>query len=120
MRIVLVDDDARMREVLQRQLAAHPVIDVVGEAADGRAALERVRELAPDIVLMDVVMPGMGGIKATRLVLAALPLARVIGLSLHEDRHFVAAMRAVGRPSFITRVAIDRSSRELSSGLRRR
>ena len=115
MRIVLTDDDARMREVLRSQLAEHPDLEVVGEAADGRAALERVRELTPDIVLMDVVMPGMGGIEATRLMRAAFPAVNVIALSLHDDRHFVAAMRAAGAAGYLRK---DRIHEELAAALR--
>ena len=101
MRVVLADDDAGMREALRGLLTEHPDIEVVGEVADGRAAVECVLELRPDLVLMDVVMTGMGGIEATRLVLEALPSVHVIGLSLHDDRHFVEAMRAAGASGYL-------------------
>jgi DNA-binding NarL/FixJ family response regulator len=111
----LADDDAEMRETLRSLLAEHPDIDVAGEAADGRAALERALELEPALVLMDVGMPGMGGIEATRLVRAALPSVQVIGLSLHDDRHFVAAMRAAGAAGYLCK---DRIHEELAAALR--
>jgi len=115
MRVVLADDDAEMRDALRALLAEHPDIDVVGEAADGRAAVECVRELRPDLVLMDVVMTGMGGIEATRLVLEALPSVDVIGLSLHDDRHFVEAMRAAGASGYLLK---DRVHEELAPAVR--
>jgi len=102
-------------EVLRNLLAQHPDIEVMGDAADGRAALERARALEPAVVVMDVGMPGMGGIEATRLVVAALPSIRVIGLSLHEDRHFVAAMRAAGASGYLRK---DRIHEELAQALR--
>ncbi|HME69298.1 MAG TPA: response regulator transcription factor [Myxococcota bacterium] len=115
MRVVLADDDAGMCEALRSLLAEHLDIKVVGDAADGQAAIERARELEPAIVVMDVVMPGMGGIEATRRVREALPRVRVIGLSLHEDRHFVAAMRAAGASGFVRK---DRIHEELAQALR--
>jgi DNA-binding NarL/FixJ family response regulator len=115
MRVVLTDDDAGMREGLRSLLAEHADIEVVGDAADGQAAIDRARELEPAIVVMDVEMPGMGGIEATRRVLAVLPSIRVIGLSLHEDRHFAAAMRAAGASGYLRK---DRIHEELARALR--
>jgi DNA-binding NarL/FixJ family response regulator len=104
-----------MREALRSLLAEHPDIEVVGEAEDGRVAIERVRELAPAIVLMDVVMPGMGGVEATRLMLAGQPSVDVIGLSLHDDRQFLAAMCAAGASGYLLK---DRVHEELAQALR--
>jgi len=115
MRIVLADDDAGMREVLRSLVAGHLDIEVVGDAADGRAAIERAQALEPAIVVMDVAMPGIGGIEATRLLVAALPAIRVIGLSLHYDRHFVAAMRAAGASGYLCK---DRIHEDLAQALR--
>jgi DNA-binding NarL/FixJ family response regulator len=115
MRVVLADDDAGMREALRSLLAEHPDIEVVGDAADGRAAIERARELLPALVVMDVMMPGMGGIEATRRLLSALPSIRVIGLSVHDDRHFVAAMRAAGASGYLCK---DHIHEELAQALR--
>ena len=114
-RVVLVDDDAGMREALRGLLAEHPDIEVVGEVADGRAAVECMLELRPTLVLMDVVMTGMGGIEATRLVLEALPSVQVIGLSLHDDRHFVEAMRAAGASGYLLK---DRVHEQLAQAMR--
>jgi DNA-binding NarL/FixJ family response regulator len=114
-RIVLADDDAGMRKTLRSLLAEHSDIEVVGDAADGWAAIECVRESEPTIVLMDVVMAGMGGIEATRRLHAALPSVQVIGMSLHNDRHFVAAMRTAGAAGYLLK---DRIHEELAAALR--
>jgi DNA-binding NarL/FixJ family response regulator len=114
-RIVLVDDDAGMRKTLHSLLAEHPDIEVVGDAADGWAALECARESEPTIVLMDVVMAGMGGIEATRLLHAALPSVQVIGMSLHGDRHFVSAMRTAGAAGYLLK---GRIHEDLAAALR--
>jgi DNA-binding NarL/FixJ family response regulator len=94
MRVILADGNPEMREIIRSLLAEHPDIEVIGDAADGRSALGRPREREPALLLMDAVMAGVGGNKATRLVHAALRSIQVIGLSLHDDRHFVEAMRA--------------------------
>jgi DNA-binding NarL/FixJ family response regulator len=114
MRIVLADDDAGMRDTLRSLLDKHPDIEVVGDAADGWTAIECAQELKPTIVLMDVMMAGMGGIEATRRLHAALPLIQVIGMSLHDDRHFVAAMRAAGAAGYLLK---DRIHEELPAAL---
>jgi DNA-binding NarL/FixJ family response regulator len=115
MRIVLADDDAGMRDTLRSLLDKHPDIEVVGNAANGWAAIECARELEPTIVLMDVVMTGMGGIEATRLLRAALPSVRVIGMSLHDDRRFATAMRTAGAAGYLFK---SRIHEELATALR--
>jgi DNA-binding NarL/FixJ family response regulator len=115
MRIVLADDDARMRNALRSLLAKHPDIEIVGDAADGWAAIECVHEREPTIVLMDVVMAGMGGIEATRRLHLALPSVKVIGMSLHDDRRFVEAMRTAGAAGYLLK---DRIHEELAPALR--
>jgi DNA-binding NarL/FixJ family response regulator len=115
MRVVLVDDNEEMRDALRTLLVELADIDVVGEAADGRAAVECVLELRPTLVLMDVAMPGMGGIEATRLVLEGLPSVHVIGLSLHDDRHFVEAMRAAGASGYLLK---DRVHEQVAQAMR--
>jgi DNA-binding NarL/FixJ family response regulator len=82
-----------------------PLIQVVGEAANGREAIEQVRRLRPDVVLMDVSMPEMDGIEATRRIKAEWPGVRVIGLSMHDDEHISQAMRAAGAEGFLSKTA---------------
>ena len=93
--VVLVDDHAIVRQGLRTYLGLQPDIEVVGEAADGREAVARVRETLPDIVLMDLVMPHLDGVEATRQVTALSPSTRVIVLtSFSEDEKVFASIKA--------------------------
>ncbi len=94
-RVLLVDDQALFREALATLLSVRNDIEVVGEAGNGSDALLRARELAPDVVLMDLRMPVLDGIAATRRLRAELPTARVIALTTFDDDEDVfAALRA--------------------------
>ena len=84
-RVLFVDDHAIMRQGLIQLMAGQPNIQVVGEAANGLEAIERVRQLKPDVVVMDVSMPEMDGIEATRRIKAEFPEVRVIGLSMYQE-----------------------------------
>lgn len=87
-RIVLADDHELYRRALREWLAAETDFLVVGEAREGNAAIRLAEELQPDVVVMDVGMPGLNGIQATRQILKSSPAIRVIALSLHDDRGF--------------------------------
>ena len=103
-RVVLVDDQAMVRTGLRMVLAAEPDIDVVGEAADGAAGVRVVTELKPDVVLLDVRMPGMDGLEAARRILAAdLPTRVVVLTTFDEDEYVAAALRA-GVSGFLLKV----------------
>lgn len=94
-RILIVDDHAVVRQGLRMFLALDPELQVVGEAADGAAAVELARTLAPDVVLMDILMPVMDGLEATRALRAACPDSEVIALtSVLEDGKASEAIRA--------------------------
>jgi len=84
-RILLVDDHAVVRTGFRLLLQARPDITVVGEAESGEAACQRYLELSPDVVVMDIAMPGMGGIEALRRIRAHDPQAKVLALSAHDD-----------------------------------
>lgn len=84
-RVLLVDDHAVVRTGFRLLLQARPDISVAGEADCGEAACQRYLELSPDVVVMDIAMPGMGGIEALRRIRAHDPLARVLALSAHDD-----------------------------------
>ncbi|MES4784905.1 MAG: hypothetical protein C4294_02795, partial [Nitrospiraceae bacterium] len=84
-RVLLADDHRIMREGLRSIIEGQADLEVVGEASDGRTAVEVARETRPDVVVMDVNMPQMNGLEATRQIKADLPEVEVIGLSLHED-----------------------------------
>jgi CheY-like chemotaxis protein len=100
-RVLLADDHLVVRQGLARLLKAEPDIEVVGEASDGVVALELARQLLPDVVTMDVSMPRMDGIEATRILHAELPEVRVIGLSMFEEAERAAAMRQAGAVNYL-------------------
>ncbi len=108
-RVLLVDDQALFREALATLLAVRPEIDVVGEAGDGAAALERAAALRPDVVLMDLHMPVLDGIAATRRLRAEQPGVRVLALTTFDDDEDVfAALRAGAVGYLLKDVASDR------------
>ena len=95
LRLLLVDDQALFREALRTLLGLQSDFEIVGEAANGEEAIARVRELAPDVVLMDLRMPILGGVDATRRIVAEAPTTRVIVLTtFEEDEEVFAALRA--------------------------
>lgn len=115
MKILLVDDHAMMRDGLRAVLTGHDDLQVVGEATDGAEAVAKVASLHPDIVVMDISMPGLSGIEATRQVLAESPTTRVIGLSMHNDRRYVRAMFQAGAVGYLLKSA---ASEELIHAIR--
>jgi two-component system NarL family response regulator len=88
-RVLLVDDHPLVREALRYLIGAQPDMEVVGDAADAASAFDAVAALAPDVVIMDIELPGDNGIEATRRVLAACPGTRVVILSAHADAAYV-------------------------------
>jgi len=100
-KVLLVDDHTLIREGLRSLLEKQPDVQVVGEAEDGRRAHELVAELSPDIVIMDVTMPRLGGIEATRQITGEFPSVKVIALSIHSKRRFVADMLSAGAAGYI-------------------
>jgi len=84
-RVMLVDDHAVVRTGFRLLLQSTPEVSVVGEAASGEAACQRYAELAPDVVVMDLAMPGMGGLEAVKRIRAHDPAARILALSAHDD-----------------------------------
>jgi DNA-binding NarL/FixJ family response regulator len=103
--VLLVDDHAVVRDGIALQLQQQPDIEIVGEAADGEEALNLVRTLRPDVVTMDVNMPGMNGIDAARAIHSEHPRTRIIGLSMSEDSEQGAAMRSAGAVHYLSKSA---------------
>jgi DNA-binding NarL/FixJ family response regulator len=100
-RVLLVDDDDLMRAGLKAVLSSDDTIEAVGEASDGREAVQRVIELRPDVVLMDVRMPDLDGIAATREVLSVAPESKVVILTTFEDDEYVFGALNVGASGFL-------------------
>ncbi|MFE1555483.1 response regulator [Streptomyces sp. NPDC058734] len=107
-RVVLVDDQPLVRSGLRVLMADHPDLAVVGEAATGAEAVRLVRDTDPDVVVMDIRMPGMDGIEATRLITAGPAAARVLVLTtFDEDEHVYGALRAGASGFAVKDMALD-------------
>src|ERR1700687_3195490 len=100
-RLLLVDDQPSVRQGLRMRLTLEPDMTVVGEASNGREAMTLVQQLAPDIVLMDVEMPGMDGITATFEMRASSPQSAVVMLSICDDVSTRARAQAAGAAAFV-------------------
>lgn len=106
-RILIADDHGLIRAGLRALLEDVPDMQVVGEAADGNAVLRLTAELQPDIVLMDISMPGLNGIEATRRLREVTPQARVLALTVHEDESMLREMIRAGAFGYIIKRAIE-------------
>ena len=115
-RIFVVDDHRVIRQGLFALLSFHSDIEMVGEAADGQEAVDKARQLHPDVILMDINMPGMDGIQATRIIHSELPGVRIIGLSMHDKQDQADQMIQAGAFAYCTK---DGSTDELLSAIRR-
>ncbi len=101
MRILIADDHGVVREGLKVLIENQPDMEVVGEAEDGLMVTQLAKELSPDIILMDISMPNLNGVEATRLILTENPDIRVIALSVHLDKHFVTQMLKAGASGYV-------------------
>jgi DNA-binding NarL/FixJ family response regulator len=119
-RVVICDDHAVLRAGLRLLLEAQPDIDVVGEAASAEEVVERARRLTPDVVLLDVVMPGRNGVDVLPDVLAAAPKTEVLMLSMQDDPTYVRKSFAAGASGYVPKEAADvelvHAIREVAAG----
>src|SRR2546421_440649 len=104
-RILLADDHAVVRQGFKMILGAQTDMEIVGEAGNGREAVELAGELRPDVVVMDVAMPELNGIEATRRLVAAHPHARVLALSMHKDSVYVREVLRAGARGYLLKDA---------------
>jgi DNA-binding NarL/FixJ family response regulator len=114
-RILIVDDHLILREGLRRLLGGEADLQIVGEAADGEEAIRRTAELHPDVVVMDILMPGVGGIDATRAILRDHPATRVVMLSMYDYDRYIREGLDAGARAY---VAKSSPSRELIAAIR--
>jgi two-component system response regulator NreC len=104
-KVLVVDDHAIVREGVRMILAKEPDLEVVGEAGDGAQALELTERMRPDVVIMDISMPGMGGIEATQTLRAQHPDVQVLALTMHEDESYVFQLLRAGAAGYVLKRA---------------
>ncbi|HMU54345.1 MAG TPA: response regulator transcription factor [Nitrospira sp.] len=120
-RVLIVDDVKEMRESLRRILVAYPGMEVIGEACDGEEAILRVHQLKPSVVVMDINMPRLNGIKATARIKQAFPHVVIIGISVYATDDTCQIMRAAGAATVITKeAAVDQLRDEIVESVNRR
>ncbi len=114
-RLLLADDHAVLRSGLRLLLSEQPDMEVVGEAADGEEAIEKTRELSPDILLLDITMPGVGGLEALERIKKEIPDVRVVVLTMHDDESYMERIMTAGGSGYVLKKAADT---ELLSAIR--
>ncbi|MDQ6664893.1 MAG: response regulator transcription factor [Acidobacteriota bacterium] len=107
-RVLLADDHPVVRQGFRLILSHEPDMEIVGEAGNGREALALCEELKPDVVVMDVAMPELNGIEATRRLAVSLPKTRVLALSMHKDGVYVREILRAGARGYLLKDSIDR------------
>lgn len=100
-RILLADDHKLLREGLHSLIEQQPDMTVIAEAEDGRATVQLAAKMSPDIIVMDISMPGLNGMEATRQILSKDPGVKVLALSMHTDRRFIVEMLGAGASGYL-------------------
>jgi len=113
-RVLIADDHTLVRQGIRSLLALTADIEIVGEAADGQEAIEKVRQLVPDVVLMDLAMPKLGGLEATRRIRRDFRETKVLAVTQYDDSEYVIPVIEAGARGFVTKMA---SPLELSSAI---
>jgi len=114
-RVLIADDHAMFREGVRALLEKSLDMEVVAEAVDGRDAIQKCRQLEPDVVLMDVAMPGLGGLEATLEIKSALPKTKILALTQYDDREYVFRFLKAGAAGYVLKKA---AGHELVSAIR--
>ncbi len=112
--ILIADDHDIIRTGIHSVLDADPKYSVVAEASTGREALERAREVRPDLIIMDVSMPDMNGIEATAAILKELPETKILAISMHENREYLVRMLKAGASGYLLKIG---AAREITTAI---
>jgi DNA-binding NarL/FixJ family response regulator len=118
-RILIADDHALMRDGLRALLTASEDMEVVGEAADGKEAVEKAQELAPDVVIMDIAMPRMDGLEAIRRIHKKQPRVKTLVLTQHDNQEYVLSVVKAGATGFLPKKAVSSDLMAALHALRR-
>lgn len=100
-KILIVDDHALLREGLIKILSLEEELEIIGEASKGEEAIDLARKLRPDIILMDINMPGINGIEATKVIKKELPQIGIIALTIHDDEEYIFELVRAGVPGYV-------------------
>ena len=105
-KVLIVDDHALFRDGIRALLSGYDEIDIVGEASDGNESIKKALELAPSVILMDLIMPGMNGLEATHRILKKMPKAKVLFLTQYETKEYVLSAIKAGAAGYIPKKAL--------------
>ena len=105
-RILVVDDHAVLRDGIRALLGLHTDIEVVGEASEGKEAVGKAQELMPDVVIMDIAMPGMDGLEATRRIRKKNPKIKVLVLTQHDNKEYILSVIKAGASGYVPKRAL--------------
>lgn len=114
-KVLLVDDHAIIRDGIRALISLHDDIEIAGEASEGNEAIEKTRELAPDVIVMDLAMPGMDGLEATRRITKQNPKAKVLVLTQHDNKEYILSAIKAGSAGYVSKRALGS---ELVSAIR--